>query len=98
MKKANSKEITEQNTDMRHAYDFAGGERGKHVKDLRAGYSVKIHQTDGYTLVQNFKIEDGAVILDPDVRQYFPDSESVNSALRCLIPLLAPERKAKAKA
>ena len=95
MKKANSREITERDGDMRPAYDFASGERGKHVKDLRTGYSVKIHQTDGDTLVQNFKIEDGAVILDPDVRQYFPDSESVNSALRCLIPLLDPERKAR---
>ena len=29
-----------------------------------------------------------AVMLDPDVRKYFPDPESVNHALRCLVPLL----------
>ena len=32
--------------------------------------------------------KENMVMLDPDVKKYFPDSESVNHALRCLIPLL----------
>ena len=43
-------------------------------------------------VIRLFDHEDGAMLLDPDVRQYFPDSEAVNAALRCLIPLL--ERRA----
>jgi len=29
------------------------------------------------------------VYLEPDLRKYFPDAESVNKALRCLLPLLS---------
>jgi hypothetical protein len=29
------------------------------------------------------------VYLEPDVREYFPDADSVNKALRCLLPLLS---------
>jgi hypothetical protein len=35
-----------------------------------------------------------AVLLEPDVQAHFPDSESVNKALRCLIPLLPKKRRA----
>ena len=38
-----------------------------------------------------------SVIIAPDIRAYFPDSESVNRALRCLIPLLPQKRKVKVK-
>jgi len=34
------------------------------------------------------------VYLEPDVREYFPDADSVNKALRCLLPLL-PSKKGK---
>lgn len=44
-----------------------------------------------------FIVEEGAVMLEPDIRQYFPDSEAVNNALRCLIPLLPKRRRAKIK-
>ena len=36
-------------------------------------------------------------MLEPDIRKYFPDAEAVNSALRCLIPLLPKKRRAKIK-
>ncbi len=94
------KEITEpgliEDDDMCPEYDFTGGVRGKHYKELREGYSIKIHQADGTTLIQNFRLEEGTVVLAPDVRKYFPDSEAVNMALRCLIPLVAPKHGAKA--
>jgi hypothetical protein len=32
------------------------------------------------------------VYLEPELREYFPDAESVNKALRCLIPLLSLKR------
>ena len=74
---------------MRPEHDFSDGVRGKHHKALQQGHTVKIHQADGTTLVQHFKPEEGAVMLASDVRRYFPDSDAVNTALCCLIPLVA---------
>jgi hypothetical protein len=85
------------NDEMRPEYDFRGGVRGKHHQAYRRGHKVTIHKTDGTAMVQHFKLEDGAVMLEPDVRAYFPDSEAVNGALRCLIPLLPQKPKAKAR-
>ena len=82
---------------MRADYDFTGGVRGKHYRAMRVGYTVTIHKTDGTTVVKEVMSKEGAVILEPDIRAYFPDSESVNRALRCLIPLLPQKRRAKAK-
>lgn len=73
------------NNDMREEYDFSGGVRGKHYKAYRKGHTVRIHKGDGTTSVQYFTQEDGAVMLDPDIKSHFPDSESVNKALRSLI-------------
>ena len=47
--------------------------------------------------MKHFKLEEGTALLDPDVRKYFPDAEAVNTALRCLIPLVAQQREAEAK-
>lgn len=93
MKKEISKKV-----EMRPEYDFTsmvGGIRGKYYKAYRAGHSVKIHKTDGTTLVQHFKLEDGAVIIEPKIREYFPNSEAVNKALSCLIPLLTKKHRAE---
>jgi len=65
-----------------------GGVRGKYYKAYRTGHTVKIHKANGTIAVQHFQLEDGAVLLEPDVREYFPDSEAVNTALRGLIALL----------
>jgi hypothetical protein len=92
--------VSAEHGDMRPEYDFAtmkGGIRGKYYKAYRAGHTVKIHKADGTTLVQHFALEDGAVMLEPDVREYFPDSEAVNNALRCLIPLMPKKRRTKTK-
>ncbi|MBI3653613.1 MAG: hypothetical protein HY231_21490 [Acidobacteria bacterium] len=98
MKKKDSKPIAEEVDEMLPEYDFRGGVRGKHYKAYRQGHTVTIHQNDGSTIVQHFTLEDGAVMLERDVREYFPDSESVNKALRCLIPLVPKKRKTKRKA
>jgi len=84
--------MSKKNDNMRPEYDFNkmdGGVRGKYYKAYRAGHTVKINKENGTTIIQHFKLEDGAVMLEPDVREYFPDSAAVNNALRCLIPLLS---------
>lgn len=72
---------------------MTGGIRGKYYKAYQEGHTVKINKADGKILVQYFKLEDGAVMLEPDIRKYFPDTETVNKALRCLIPLMPKRRK-----
>ncbi|MBU0512777.1 MAG: BrnT family toxin [Chloroflexi bacterium] len=71
--------------DMRPEYDFSGGVRSKHYKAYHEGHTVTVHNEDGTTLIRQFRLEDGTIVLEPDVRKYFPDSESVNDALRSLI-------------
>jgi len=71
--------------EMREEYDFSDGVQGKHYKAYRSGHTVRIHKKDGTVSVQCFTQEDGAVMLDPDVKACFPDSESVNEALRSLM-------------
>ncbi len=83
--------------DMRAEYDFMGGVRGKHYRAMQAGYTITIHKADGTDVVKDVMPKEGAVIIEPDIRVYFPDSDSVNRALRCLIPLLPKKRRAKAK-
>ncbi len=50
-----------QDDDMLSEYDFTGGVRGKHHEALSEGYVVKIHRSDGTTLVQSHEIEDGGL-------------------------------------
>lgn len=73
--------------DIAPEYDFSGGERGKHAKAMPPDFGVVIHRADGSDLTMTAKIvpSPGVVVLDPDVRKYFPDSEAVNLALRALI-------------
>ena len=71
--------------EMRAEYDFSGGVRGKHYKFWRSGHTVEVQKADGSVEQRHFTLQDGAVILDPDLRERFPDSESVNNALRSLV-------------
>ncbi|GIK56375.1 MAG: hypothetical protein BroJett015_20380 [Chloroflexota bacterium] len=75
-------------TDMQPEYDFSGGVRGKHFREMRQGYRVTIHNEDGSTTIKEYEPDEGWIALDPDVRRYFPDSESVNRTLRSLIALI----------
>ena len=100
MKKAISKQTLEKE-DMKSEYDFSsmrGAVRGKYFKAYRAGHKVEIHKADGTTSVQYFKLEEGAVMLEPDVRKYFSSSESVNKALRSLIAIIPSKRRTSAHA
>ena len=83
--------------DMKPEYEFStmkGGTRGKYHKAYREGHQMIIHKEDGTDSVQYFKLEDGAVILEPDVKKYFPTSDAVNKALRSLIEIIPAKRSA----
>ena len=82
---------------MRTEYDFRGGVRGKHYRAMQVGYTITIHKADGTMITKDVMPKEGAVVIEPDIQAYFPDSKSVNRALRCLIPLLPKKRRAKAK-
>ena len=78
---------------MRAEYDFSKGVRGKHHEAMKNGYTTIIHKSDGSTEIT----ETRPIFLAPDVQAYFPDTESVNQALRGLIALV-PEKPAKENA
>lgn len=94
MKKATGKAGRAKKNEVRAEYDFSRGVRGKHCRAMQGGYTVTVHQADGTTIVKDVMPKRNAVLLEPDVQAHFPDSESVNKALRCLIPLLPKKRRA----
>ena len=73
--------------EMRPEYDFSKAERGKFYRPLDQGYKVHVQQSDGTETINHYTLAEGTILLAPDVREYFPDSESVNDALRSLIKL-----------
>jgi len=90
MKKAKTETPNTEQNEMLPEYDFTGkkGIRGKYYRAYQQGHTVRIYESDGTVSIQYFTLEDGAVMLEPDVREYFPNSESVNRALRSLIALI----------
>ena len=96
MKKAEAKKPTTIN-EMRSEYDFStmkDGVRGKYYKAYREGHKAVVQKEDGTDSVQHFKLEEGAVMLEPDVRKYFPTSDAVNKALRSLIEIIPAKKRA----
>jgi hypothetical protein len=85
-----------QSDEMLREYDFSHGVRGKHYRAYQQGHTVTVHHPDGATTIQEFEPEPGTVVLAPDVREYFPDAQAVNEALRGLIALV-PDKKRKGK-
>jgi hypothetical protein len=81
---------------MRAEYNFSGkkGMRGKYYEAYRQGHTVRVHKSNGTVEVKYFTLADGAVMLEADVRKHFPDSRSVNRALRKLIATNRPRRRA----
>lgn len=71
--------------EMRDEYDFSDAVRGKHYRDYRTGHTVHIHKGNGTMEVHYFTEEDGAVMLDPDIKRHFPNSDTVNKALRAVV-------------
>jgi hypothetical protein len=71
---------SEKSDEMRAEYDFRGAARGKFYKPLEKGYTVRIEKSNGATVVKHITLKEGTVMLAPDLRKYFPNSESVNRA------------------
>lgn len=89
----NKKIQDELNDDLREEYDLSqlkNSIKGKYYQQYQQGYKVNVHYEDGTTKVKHFESAktDNVIILDPDVKIYFPNSESVNSTLRSLIELI----------
>jgi len=78
-------ESDDKTDEMREEYDFSQGVRGKHYQAYRAGHIVRVRKSDGSVEERHFTLQDGAVMLDPDLKARFPDSESVNRALRSFV-------------
>ena len=93
MKKTPTEDHDTHEDDMLPEYDFTGGVKGKHRDACAKGYAVKVHKADCTVSVRRYTLEDATVTLAPDVREYFPDSDSVNEALRSLIKIVPKKRK-----
>ncbi|MGL4609169.1 MAG: hypothetical protein ACRCYY_05700 [Trueperaceae bacterium] len=89
MKKAKSKD------DIKPYYDFSRAKPNPFAKAMQKGHTVKIRHADGSTTIQKFGPKDDVILLESDVREYFPDAEAVNKALRSLIELVPKKSKQK---
>lgn len=94
MKKKLSPKTTDTAEDeMRPEYNFTGGVRGKYAKELREhGYTIREYHADG-TFTEQRVLGEKTVVLEPDVWEYFQDSQAVNRALRALISAVPEKRK-----
>jgi hypothetical protein len=84
--------------DMRPEYDFSTMQAlpcGTHYKDLSKGYTSIVHHPEGSKGITHYRPLEGCVVLDRDVREYFPDADAVNTALRGLIALVPTKRRAR---
>jgi hypothetical protein len=80
--------------DMRPEYDFSGGVRGKYARALRGqGYTIRVYEADG-SYTETRVLGEKTVVLEPDVWEYFPNSQAVNEALRALIAIVPGKQKA----
>lgn len=99
MKKANNTSKTFDD-DMLPEYDFKGqkGARGKYYLGPKQAHSVHVRHADGTITRQSFDSLQKVILLDADVAARFPDSESVNRALRTLISLVPEKQVGEKKA
>ena len=94
MKKNSSKARKTSDNDLLPEYDFSGGVRGKYARALREhGYSIRVYEADG-TYSETRVLGEKTVVLEPDVWEYFPNSQAVNRALRALIAIVPANREA----
>jgi hypothetical protein len=74
--------------EMRAEYDFSGGVRGTYAREIKEhGYTIRTYRADG-TFTERMVLGEKMVVLDPDVWEYFPNSEAVNKALRAIISVI----------
>lgn len=63
------------------------------VREMRAEYDFSSGVRGKHA--SRYKKGTNLVVIDPDVAEVFPDSESVNEALRALIPIVRGRRKSR---
>ncbi len=63
----------------KYTLDPSKGVRGKYYKAYKQGYSVKIRKKNGELEQQYF------ASIESDVHEHYPNSDSINKALRILI-------------
>jgi hypothetical protein len=80
---------------MRPQYDFSKSLQGKYRHLIGQPYTRKVHHGDGTITVEQVEAAQGVGVLATDVREYFPDSEAVNKALRGLIELIRQTQREK---
>jgi hypothetical protein len=81
--------------DMLPNYDFSKGEKPNYAKKFSGGAVITIHSSNGKSSKKKIIQKQSLVILDADVSKVFPDTKSVNSALRHLIAALPKNRIVK---
>jgi hypothetical protein len=67
--------------------------KNERIDDLRPEYDLsKLKGAVRGKYVDRFNAGNNLILLAPDVVEYFPDDESVNSALRSLIGIVKAQR------
>jgi hypothetical protein len=71
-------------------------EKRERPDDLRREYDLsKLRGAVRGKYAARYRAGTNLVLLSPDVAEYFPDEQSVNTALRTLIPAKRPLRRAR---
>lgn len=93
------KDKTNVDDTLRPEYDLSTckqvGERGRHAKRMREGYTTEVTHGDGTKTITHYQVPPDSVVIDCDVRVYFPDSEAINHALHGLIALIPKKSVAR---
>jgi|SRR5712692_2830575 len=95
---------TSDNLKPHYDFDYSKAKPNRFAKTrdgqpvYRENFKVTIHKADGSTITRLVKSSGDVITLEPDVRTYFPDSESVNAALRGLIALVPHKRRTRPQA
>jgi hypothetical protein len=87
MKKASKSAAHAKGEEVLPHYDFTGAERGKHYKKYREGINIRILESGKKARL---------IVLDDDLSKIFPDSESVNLALRHVIAAVPKTKRRRA--
>lgn len=85
--KKSVKKNSKKEPEMLPHYDFSEAVVGKHYRKFREGVNIKL--LEGGKSVQ-------LIALDDDLQSIFPDSKSVNDALRHIIAAIPKRTKKKA--
>ena len=87
MKKISKHKANGRSEEMLPHYDFSEGVKGKHFKKFREGVSIQLLGETKDTKL---------VVLDEDMGKLFPDSKSVNNALRHIVDAMPKVKRKRA--